>query len=58
MKPQPIRTLYLGSDDVLPNDGWDSDRRPAAVHLQLHWDELDQPHGLNFTIYEQDKLTR
>ena len=54
----PITCLFLDVGGVLLNNGWDHHaRRRAAKHFKLDWAEMEHRHGLNFVIYETDKLT-
>ena len=54
----PITALFLDVGGVLLNNGWDHlARRRAAKHFKLDWAEMEERHGLNFNIYEEDKLT-
>ena len=54
----PITALFLDIGGVLLNNGWDHlARRRAAKHFKLDWAEMEERHGLNFNIYEEDKLT-
>ena len=54
----PITTLFLDIGGVLLTDGWDHHaRRRAAKRFKLNWAEMEQRHGLNFNLYEEDKLT-
>jgi putative hydrolase of the HAD superfamily len=53
----PIKTLFVDIGGVLLTNGWDHHaRRRAAKHFKLDWAEMEQRHGLNFEIHEQDKL--
>ena len=43
---------------VLLSNGWDHHaRRRAANHFNLDWAEMQERHGLNFEIHEEDKIT-
>lgn len=52
-----IRALFVDVGGVLLTNGWDHHaRRRAAKHFKLNGTEMEQRHGLNFEIHEQDKL--
>ena len=54
----PIKTLFLDIGGVLLTNGWDHlVRRRAAKHFHLEWAELEGRHGLNFTTFEEGKIT-
>ena len=54
----PITTLFLDIGGVLLTNGWDHHaRKRAAKSFHLNWEEMKERHGLNFTTYEEGKLT-
>jgi len=57
-KTIPITTLFLDIGGVLLTDGWDHHaRKRAATDFNLEWDEMESRHRLNFSTYEEGKLT-
>ncbi|HEY5043954.1 MAG TPA: HAD family hydrolase [Verrucomicrobiae bacterium] len=57
-KSIPIKTLFVDIGGVLLTNGWDHHaRRRAAKHFKLDWAEMEERHGLNFEIHEEDKLS-
>jgi putative hydrolase of the HAD superfamily len=53
-----ITTLFLDIGGVLLTNGWDHlARKRAATNFKLEWAEMEERHGLNFSTYEEGKLT-
>jgi putative hydrolase of the HAD superfamily len=53
-----ITCIFLDIGGVLLTNGWDHlARRRAAKHFNLQWAEMEDRHNLNFTTYEEGKLT-
>lgn len=53
-----ITALFLDIGGVLLTNGWDHlARKRAATNFKLEWAEMEDRHGLNFTTYEEGKLT-
>ena len=53
-----ITALFLDIGGVLLTNGWDHlARKRAATNFKLEWAEMEDRHGLNFAIFEEDKLT-
>lgn len=53
-----ITCLYLDIGGVLLTNGWDHHaRQRAATAFKLDWAEMENRHQLNFTTYEEGKLT-
>ncbi|ADJ27386.1 Haloacid dehalogenase domain protein hydrolase [Nitrosococcus watsonii C-113] len=54
----PMTTLFLDIGGVLLTNGWDHHAREwAAKHFKLEWAEMENRHRLNFSTYEEGKLT-
>ncbi|MEK6777981.1 MAG: HAD family phosphatase [bacterium] len=50
--------LFLDIGGVLLTNGWDHHaRKRAATNFKLEWAEMEDRHHLNFTTYEEGKLT-
>ena len=57
-KTTEITCLFVDVGGVLLTDGWDHDARSrAAKKFKLEWAEMEDRHRLNFSIYEEGKLT-
>jgi putative hydrolase of the HAD superfamily len=57
-KATAITCLFLDIGGVLLTDGWDHHaRKRATKHFNLGWDEMEERHRLNFSTYEEGKLT-
>jgi putative hydrolase of the HAD superfamily len=53
-----VTTLFLDIGGVLLSNGWDHHaRQRAAVHFDLEWEDMESRHRLNFTTYEEGKLS-
>ncbi len=53
-----IKALFLDIGGVLLTNGWDHiARKKAATYFKLEWVEMEERHGLNFTTFEEGKLT-
>ncbi|WP_198342174.1 HAD family hydrolase [Nitrosococcus watsonii] len=53
-----MTTLFLDIGGVLLTNGWDHHAREwAAKHFKLEWAEMENRHRLNFSTYEEGKLT-
>jgi putative hydrolase of the HAD superfamily len=53
-----VTTLFLDIGGVLLSNGWDHHaRQRAAVHFNLEWEEMESRHRLNFTTYEEGKVS-
>ena len=59
MKQRPkVSCLFLDIGGVLLSDGWDHHaRKRAATKFKLEWAEMDERHRLNFSTFEEGKLT-
>jgi putative hydrolase of the HAD superfamily len=59
MKKTPaITCAFLDIGGVLLTNGWDHNaRKRAAKNFHLNWNEMEERHELNFTTYEEGKLT-
>ena len=59
MKKAPkVSCLFVDIGGVLLSDGWDHHaRRRAATKFKLEWAEMEQRHRLNFSTFEEGKLT-
>src|SRR5580658_1127758 len=58
MKRTEITTLFLDIGGVLLTNGWDhNERKLAAKHFKLDWDEMEERHRLVFDTHEEGKLT-
>ena len=59
MKKGPkVSCLFLDIGGVLLSDGWDHHaRKRAATKFKLEWAELEQRHQLNFSTFEEGRLT-
>jgi putative hydrolase of the HAD superfamily len=59
MKKAPkVSCLFLDIGGVLLSDGWDYHaRKRAATKFKLEWAEMEQRHRLNFSTFEEGKLT-
>ena len=59
MKKAPkVSCLFLDIGGVLLSDGWDHHaRKRAATKFKLEWAEMEQRHRLNFSTFEEGKLT-
>ena len=54
----PITCLFVDIGGVLLTDGWPQQaRQRAAAAFDLDLSELEERHGLNFTTYEEGRLT-
>lgn len=57
-KPTAITCLFLDIGGVLLTNGWDHHARErAAAHFDIEWAAMEERHSLNFTTYEEGKLT-
>jgi putative hydrolase of the HAD superfamily len=53
-----VSCLFLDIGGVLLSDGWDHHaRKRAATKFRLEWAEMEERHRLNFSIFEEGKLT-
>lgn len=53
-----ITTLFVDIGGVLLTNGWDHNaRKLAATNFNLEWAEMEDRHRLNFSAYEEGKLT-
>ncbi|MDR3675123.1 MAG: HAD family phosphatase [Acidobacteriota bacterium] len=58
MKESSITCLFLDIGGVVLTDGWDHHaRKRAATTFELEFAEMDDRHHLNFSTYEEGKLT-
>jgi putative hydrolase of the HAD superfamily len=59
MKKGPkVSCLFLDIGGVLLSDGWDHRaRKRAATKFKLDWPEMEQRHRLNFSTFEEGRLT-
>jgi putative hydrolase of the HAD superfamily len=50
--------LFVDIGGVLLNDGWDHRaRKRAAIKFELEWSEMEERHRLNFSTFEEGRLT-
>jgi putative hydrolase of the HAD superfamily len=58
MKGPKVSCLFLDIGGVLLSDGWDHHaRKRAATKFKLDWPEMEQRHRLNFSTFEEGRLT-
>jgi len=57
-KTTGITCLFVDIGGVLLSDGWyNKARRRAAAHFKLEWTEMETRHQLNFSTFEEGKIT-
>lgn len=57
-KAAQVTCLFVDIGGVLGTNGWDhEERKRAAAHFQLDWDNLEERHRLAFDPYESGKIT-
>lgn len=53
-----ITCAFVDIGGVLLTNGWDHhSRKRAAENFELDWTEMESRHDLNFSVYEEGKLT-
>lgn len=57
-KTSAITCAFVDIGGVLLTNGWDHySRKRAAENFELDWAEMESRHVLNFSVYEEGKLT-
>ncbi len=57
-KATGITCLFVDIGGVLLSDGWyNKARRRAAAHFKLEWNDMEARHQLNFSTFEEGKIS-